>query len=178
MLLGLTVLAFAYLGGITSVNGAIVAGLIGTGGLIVVFSRFHFDGIEEYTAALGGASLVFTAIVHPEGLAPTFQPLLRALGRFVVSARWPQWRAAIVRLGPTALAGAVAGWLLWTRRPGFSWWMTALGAALALVLRANVVRIRHAALTRRGARGVGTEPVPVGPTGEHAVPAVSAGRSH
>lgn len=162
MLLGLTVLAFAYLGGITSINGAVIAGLIGSGGLVVVFSRFHFEGIEEYTAALGGAGLVVTAIVHPEGLAPFFQPMLQALGRFVIRARGPEWRAVLVRLAPTAVAGGVAGWLLWTRRPGYSWWMTALGAGLALLIRANVVRIAHA-MGRRSAARVPPTPAPAPP---------------
>lgn len=159
VLLGLTVLAFSYLGGITSINGAIAAGIIGTGGIIVVFSRHHFEGIEEYTAVLGGAGLIVTAIVHPEGLAPFFQPLLQQLGNFVVHARWREWRAALLRLAPTAVIGGVAGWLLWTRRPGFSWWMVALGVVLALVIRANVVRIAAAVRKRRAA----TRGLTVGP---------------
>jgi hypothetical protein len=109
-----------------------------------VFSKFHIKGIEEYTAVLGGFALILTAIIHPEGIAPFFQPLLQKLGRFLLHARWPEWRAALIRLGPTALVGALAGWLIWTRRPGFSWWMTALGAALALVIRANALQLSRA----------------------------------
>jgi branched-chain amino acid transport system permease protein len=144
VLLGLTVLAFAYLGGITSINGALVAGLIGTSGLVVVFSKFHIKGIEDYTAVFGGFGLIVTAIIHPEGIAPFFQPLLQRLGRFLLHARGAEWRAVLIRLGPTALAGAVAGWLLWTRRSGYTWWMVALGAFLALVIRANVLQIVRA----------------------------------
>jgi hypothetical protein len=33
--------------------------------------------------------------------------------------------------------------LLWTRR-GYSWWMTALGAGIALVVRANGLQIARA----------------------------------
>jgi branched-chain amino acid transport system permease protein len=143
VLLGLSVLAFAYLGGITSINGAMIAGLMGTSGLLVVFSKYHIKGIEEYTAVLGGVGLILTAIIHPEGIAPFFQPLLQRLGRFLVHARWPEWRAALLRLGPTALVGGLAGWVLWTRR-GDSWWMTALGAGIALVVRANGLQIARA----------------------------------
>jgi len=149
MLLGLTVLAFAYLGGITSINGAIVAGMIGTGGFVVVFSRYHFGGIEDYIAVLGGVGLILTAIIHPAGLAPFFQPLLQQLGRFLLRARLAEWRAAAIRLGPTTLAGSALGWLLWTRREGYSWWMTALGAGLALVIRANYLQVMHGVRRRR-----------------------------
>jgi branched-chain amino acid transport system permease protein len=161
VLLGLTVLAFAYLGGITSINGAMVAGLIGTGGLLVVFSKFHIQGIEDYTAVLGGFGLVLTAIIHPAGIAPFFQPLLQTLGRFLVNARGAEWRAALRRVGPTALAGAVAGWLLWTRT-GYSWWMTALGAGLALVIRANVLQIVRAVRKPKGVV-TATEPSAIDP---------------
>jgi hypothetical protein len=144
VLLGLTVLAFAYLGGITSINGALVAGLIGTSGLLVVFSKYHIQGIEQYTSVLGGIGLILTAIVHPEGIAPFFQPLLQSLGRFLLHARAKEWGRVAVRLGPTALVGALLAWVLWTRRPGYTWWMTALGAALALVIRANALQVARA----------------------------------
>jgi branched-chain amino acid transport system permease protein len=166
VLLGLTVLAFAYLGGITSINGAVVAGLIGASGLVVVFSRYHFQGIEEYTAVLGGVGLVLTAIIHPEGIAPFFLPLLQALGRFLVRARGAEWRAALIRLGPTALIGGLAGWLLWTRRPEYSWWMTALGAGLALLIRANALRIASAVRKPK--------PPAIAPEGPAVEPAVGA----
>jgi branched-chain amino acid transport system permease protein len=69
----LTVLAFAYIGGITSVGGALLAGLVTGGG-------FFFFGLQQLTGQtgesqgnlelfIGGAALVVTAIMMPEGLA-------------------------------------------------------------------------------------------------------------
>jgi branched-chain amino acid transport system permease protein len=65
----LTFLAFAYLGGISSVLGGIVAGLLGPNGIIfTIFDKwFHID--PKYTVLLGGFGLIFTAIQNPEGIA-------------------------------------------------------------------------------------------------------------
>ena len=81
----LVYLAFAYLGGITSINGAIVGGMLAPAGLITVVSNYFFAGtnIDSYVAVLGGAGLVLTAIVHPEGMAPFFQELFRHLGSWL-----------------------------------------------------------------------------------------------
>ena len=51
-------LAFAYLGGITSINGAIVAGLLGTGGLNAVVSTTtsRAPTSSSYIAVLGGVA--------------------------------------------------------------------------------------------------------------------------
>jgi branched-chain amino acid transport system permease protein len=175
VLLGLTVLAFAYLGGITSINGALVAGLIGTSGLLVVFSKYHITGIEEYTAVLGGFGLILTAIIHPEGIAPFFQPLLQSLGRFLVHARAAEWRGVLVRLGPTALVGALAGWALWTRRAGYTWWMTVLGAGLALVIRANALQIGRAVRKPKTVAPASVASAGVGTTVDGPVDMVSVG---
>lgn len=68
----LTVLAFAYIGGIASVGGALLAGLVTAGGLL-------FYGIQQLSGGtgtgggntelfIGGIALVVTAVVNPEGL--------------------------------------------------------------------------------------------------------------
>lgn len=152
LLLGLSTLAFAYLGGITSVNGAIVAGLIGTGGVATVFMRYHFEGIQNYITVFGGIGLIVTSIAHPGGIAPFIQPLVQALGRFVTHARGPEWRRATARVLPTVAIGGTVGWLLWARRDGYSWWMVILGIYLALLAHGLGYRILHARLaSRRGA---------------------------
>ena len=111
LLLGLSTLAFAYLGGITSVNGAIVAGLIGTGGLNTVFMRYHFEGIVNYITVFGGIGLILTSISHPGGIALFVQPLIQKLGNFVLHAKaarvgegGPQGRAHRRRRRPRRLA--------------------------------------------------------------------------
>jgi branched-chain amino acid transport system permease protein len=148
--LGLGVLSFAYLAGITSVNGSLLGGILAPAGLIVVFSTHHFHGIENYTGAVGGLGLVLTAILHPEGQAPFFQPIMRYAGTWLVKARGPEWLGALKKFGPTALLGAVLGYLVWPLRVDtYNWWMVVLGAYLALFVRSIGKRI-YGAVTGKG----------------------------
>lgn len=144
-------LAFAYLGGITSINGAIIGGLLAPAGLVTVVSNyfFHDANLERYTAVIGGASLVFTAIIHPEGIAPFFQSIFQHFGRWLVRARAAEWAAVGKRLGPVALLGAGLGYLVWPARvDSYSkFWMPLLGAFLALFVRSIVMQVVRA---RRG----------------------------
>jgi branched-chain amino acid transport system permease protein len=143
LLLGLTTLAFAYLGGITSVNGAIVAGLIGTGGLNTVFMRYHFEGITDYITVIGGIGLILTSISHPGGIAVFVQPLIQKLGTFVLHAKVHDWARAARKVVPIAAVGALAGWLIWARRDKYSWWMILLGVYLSLLIYGIVMRVTH-----------------------------------
>ena len=81
--------------------------------MITVVSNYFFAGtnIDRYVAVIGGASLVLTAIIHPEGIAPFFQRLFQHFGRWLLRARGAEWAAVGKRLGPVALLGAVAGYL-------------------------------------------------------------------
>ena len=65
----LVVLAFAYLGGISCISGAVTAGLLIQGGVFfTVLEKFaHVPG--EFTLILGGLALIVTAIMNPEGVA-------------------------------------------------------------------------------------------------------------
>lgn len=69
--LGLALLAFVYLGGITTSYGAITGGLLVAGGLFAEFGAVHFSAINLAVINLVGAiSLVLNAIVtNGEGLA-------------------------------------------------------------------------------------------------------------
>ena len=83
----LSLLAFAYLGGITSINGAVVTGTLMVGGLAPVFSNyFYAKSIDKYLGIIGGLGMIMTAIVHPEGVAPFFSGSLRYAGNWLVSA--------------------------------------------------------------------------------------------
>ncbi len=83
----LAVLAFAYLGGITSINGAAIGGLLVAGALAPVTSNyFYASTIERYLGIIGGIGMILTAIIHPEGIAPFMQPTLRYAGNWLVSA--------------------------------------------------------------------------------------------
>jgi branched-chain amino acid transport system permease protein len=65
--------AFAYLGGISRVSGAVVGGLLVSGGLVFTFGEQALGIPQEFTLLLGGLGLVVSAILNPEGLAAKFQ---------------------------------------------------------------------------------------------------------
>lgn len=85
----LSILATAYLAGITSINGAIVGGmLISAGALVPTFSNYMFHGtnIDSYIGPLTGLGIIVTAIIHPEGVAPFFGDGVRHAGNWLVGA--------------------------------------------------------------------------------------------
>jgi branched-chain amino acid transport system permease protein len=65
---GLQILAVAYLGGITSFGGAVVAGVIGPLGILYVVLHEVFD-LGDYYALISGIALIATAILNPVGVA-------------------------------------------------------------------------------------------------------------
>jgi branched-chain amino acid transport system permease protein len=65
---GLQVLAVAYLGGIASFGGAVVAGILGPLGIVYVILRGVFD-LGEYYPLISGLALILTAILNPVGIA-------------------------------------------------------------------------------------------------------------
>ena len=83
----LSVLAFAYLAGISSISGAIVAGML-LSALVPTTSNYFFAGtnIDNYIGLLSGLGIIVTAIVHPEGVAPFFSGAVRHLGDWMVGA--------------------------------------------------------------------------------------------
>jgi ABC-type branched-subunit amino acid transport system ATPase component/branched-subunit amino acid ABC-type transport system permease component len=82
-LVGLSFLAFAYLGGITSVSGAVIAGTFAPLGIgFVIFDR-NIELGSSY-ALFAGLGLIITAIFNPEGIAGANQRNWRAIkARFV-----------------------------------------------------------------------------------------------
>ena len=68
---GLALLAFVYLGGITTSYGAIAGGLLVAGGVTAEFGALHFDGVTQAIINLVGAiGLIVNAIVtNGEGVA-------------------------------------------------------------------------------------------------------------
>lgn len=61
--------AFAYLGGIARVGGAVAGGLIVSGGLGFAFGEEVLGIPSELSLLLGGLGLVVTAVLNPEGIA-------------------------------------------------------------------------------------------------------------
>jgi ABC-type branched-subunit amino acid transport system ATPase component/branched-subunit amino acid ABC-type transport system permease component len=76
--LGLGLFATAYLGGITFVSGAMVAGLLSSEGLLVTFSNTYLpaQGIGQWYAVLAGLGLILTVVKNPNGIVG---PVHRAL---------------------------------------------------------------------------------------------------
>jgi len=125
---GLGVLAFAYLAGITSINGALLAGVVlSAGGLIPTLSNYMLAGtnIDKYIGMLGGLAIIVTAIVHPEGVAPFFAHGMRQAGNWVVSVIpgadtiRTAYRGPRARLVQPVLAGSVVGFAVWLRKAQF-----------------------------------------------------------
>ncbi len=67
-LVGVSFLAFAYLGGITSFSGAMVAGTFAPLGVGYVILDRHLS-LGKYYLLLSGISLIVTAIFNPQGIA-------------------------------------------------------------------------------------------------------------
>ena len=84
----LVILAFAYLGGITSINGGIVAGMLVGASILPITSNYFFGNtnIDNYVGLLGGLGMIATAIIHPAGVGTFFQAVMRHAGDWLVSA--------------------------------------------------------------------------------------------
>lgn len=145
--IGLSALAFCYLGGITSINGAILGGMIAGGGILNTFGSFHSPGLYSYTAIIGGLGMIATAIIHPGGQASIFQPLMGHFGSWLLTARGKEWGAVLKRLWPFLLGGATWGaiginpWRTDTWNRG---WMIVLGIFIVLFVRNIVNQVRAA----------------------------------
>jgi branched-subunit amino acid ABC-type transport system permease component len=102
---GISLLATAYLAGITSVNGAFVGGLLIGGGLFATVLTDVFD-IGEYYVLLSGLGVVITAVLHPEGITPAAASGLRrlrgALGRGQKASAAPGLDHVVAYSTPTA----------------------------------------------------------------------------
>ncbi len=64
----LSVLAFAYLGGISTVGGAVVAGTLFTEGVGIIATNEWFIDVGPYTAYVAGFFLIGTAVYNNEGI--------------------------------------------------------------------------------------------------------------
>ena len=65
----LTALAVAYHGGITSVSGAVTAGVVTTSGVVFFAPGEVFERLGTWEVFVGGLLLILTAILNPEGIA-------------------------------------------------------------------------------------------------------------
>ncbi|MEI8160609.1 MAG: ABC transporter permease [Actinomycetes bacterium] len=144
---GLSALAFCYLGGITSINGAIIGGMLAGGGMIATFGSFHSPGLYSYTPIFGGMGMILTAIIHPAGQSSIFQPLMRYFGSWLVTARGKEWGVVLRRLAPYLIGGGIWGAIginPWRTDTYHRTWMIILGILIVLFVRNIVVQVKTA----------------------------------
>jgi branched-chain amino acid transport system permease protein len=87
-LVGISFLAFAYLGGITSISGALVAGTFAPLGIGYIVLDRNFS-LGKYYLLLSGISLILTAIFNPHGITGRTRESVA-----VVKRRIDSWRTA------------------------------------------------------------------------------------
>jgi branched-chain amino acid transport system permease protein len=89
---GLSLLAFAYLGGITSIGGALVAGTLAPLGIgYVVITQLVSLG--QYYSLIAGAGLVLVAVLNPAGIAGQTRANIAAIAELLSR---PRTRRVIV----------------------------------------------------------------------------------
>jgi branched-chain amino acid transport system permease protein len=141
----LGLLAFAYLGGITSINGSLIGGAIAGSGIIAAFGDWHVGGLSDYVTLLGGAGMIFTAIHQPAGISLTFQPGLQYLGNFLVKATPANWLTALKRIGPGFIVtgGIMVAWINW-KAEDWRIWHIPLVIVGGLLMRSIALQIYRA----------------------------------
>ena len=106
----LVALALTYLGGIASIGGALIAGLLAQAGLFTLLANGGTDGkAGTYVFAISGLGLIVMAIFAPDGITGAVrqgaQHLQRSLG---IGAQPPQ-QTALAGAGPGAGGGTGVG---------------------------------------------------------------------
>jgi branched-chain amino acid transport system permease protein len=94
------VFAFAYLGGIACISGAVSAGALVPGGIVFVTLQTVFKVPPEFTLILGALAVIAAAILNPEGIAGGLTARLRA-----IPARRRVPSAPLPRVGARASVG-------------------------------------------------------------------------
>ena len=140
VMVGLSFLAFAYLGGITTVSGAIIAGTFAPLGIGFVILDRALDIGTAYQI-LAGIGLVLTAIFNPEGIAganrKNFDKMRAGLAARAAARAAPangDDDAGAGTVGPEAAPTAAAPTPRATQRPSFD------GAPVVLAINELTVR--------------------------------------
>ena len=102
VLIGIGVFATAYLAGITSVSGGILAGMLAAGG-IAYYAATQWLGLGDWYGTITGVGLVLTVVLNPEGIVGPFHVMLEKMrtrrGTAAVPASTP---VSIVDAAPSA----------------------------------------------------------------------------
>ncbi len=139
---GIAVLAFAYLGGISMVSGTISGAMLAAGGLVAFFTSFHFDDVtRDYFTAVGALGLILNAIItNGEGIAMLNRNMAMMMRNWILYAKPHHWRTLVIRLAPTIILSVFLGYLVWGRHDHFNaFWMSLLAIWIGINIRAFIM---------------------------------------
>jgi branched-subunit amino acid ABC-type transport system permease component len=89
--LSLVYFAFAYLGGITTIFGTVLGGLLATGGVVFLALDNAF-GLGQYQDLIGGLGLVVTAVLNPEGISGALRQVAAVIRSRIAVSALDAWR--------------------------------------------------------------------------------------
>lgn len=87
VLISVTFLALAYLGGIASVSGAMVAGSLASGGIVFFFAQEQFEW-GKYQQVFSGIGVIVVAVLFNEGIAG-IGPVMNRRVKALWDGGWP-----------------------------------------------------------------------------------------
>lgn len=93
----LVLLAVAYLGGISTVGGAVWAGTLAAGGIFVIIQQRFYDA-GQYSAYVAGLGLLLTVVLYPQGIDGATRNSTMAVGTWLRRHRRPA--GTLVQGGP------------------------------------------------------------------------------
>jgi branched-chain amino acid transport system permease protein len=101
-------LAFAYMGGISSVTGAAIGGVLVTNGLMFTALQKWIGVSPNYSILIGGLGLIVTVVTNPDGIAGTWRKLDERRRSRLAAAGGGQPQGVLVAEGggPAAAASA------------------------------------------------------------------------
>jgi ABC-type branched-subunit amino acid transport system ATPase component/branched-subunit amino acid ABC-type transport system permease component len=105
VILGLTLFATVYLAGITSVSGGLLAGVLGTGGIVFLASD-RWISLGGWYGVVTGVGFILTVVLNPEGIVG---PLHERLSARRLRTLKPHSSASMPSQQPTTAAAQVEG---------------------------------------------------------------------
>lgn len=82
VLASLVLLAIAYMGGISTVGGAVWAGTLATGGLFVALQDNFYEA-GQYTGYIAGIGLLLTVVLYPQGIDGATRAWTSSIGTWI-----------------------------------------------------------------------------------------------
>ncbi len=76
----LAVLALCYLGGIATISGALIAGVLASGGVLTQLQGGATGNASSYQFAVSGIALIVVVILYPDGISNAIRRGLSRLG--------------------------------------------------------------------------------------------------